>query len=375
MIQRFYDNLADYTQPQKVLVLYGARRVGKTTLLNSFLKKTTLKYRLDSGDNIRVQQQLSSRDFQQIADYVAGYELIAIDEAQQIPHIGTALKIIVDQHPQVRVIATGSSSFDLSGQVGEPLTGRKQTLTLYPVSQLELASTYNRYDLQQRLEEFLVFGSYPEIITAVNRQQKIDLLHELAGCYLLKDILALNRIKSSQVLLNLVKLLAFQTGHEVSLNELATQLSIDVKTVGRYLDLLEKTFVIVRAGGFSWNLRKEITQKQKYYFLDNGIRNAVINQFNPLADRNDTGQLWENFIITERLKKREYQKIYAGMYFWRTYAGQEIDLVEERAGKLFGYEMKWSARKEVSAPRDWQTGYENASFEVITPENYLDFVR
>jgi uncharacterized protein len=374
MIQRFYDNLADYTQPQKVLVLYGARRVGKTTLLNSFLKKTTLKYRLDSGDNIRVQQQLSSQDFQKIADYVAGYELIAIDEAQQIPHIGTALKIIVDQHPQVRVIATGSSSFDLSGQVGEPLTGRKQTLTLYPVSQLELASTYNRYDLQQRLEEILIFGSYPEIIMASQRQQKIDLLHELAGSYLLKEILALDRIKSSQVLLNLVKLLAFQTGHEVSLNELATQLSIDVKTVGRYLDLLEKTFVIVRAGGFSRNLRKEITQKQKYYFLDNGIRNAVINQFNPLADRNDTGQLWENFIITERLKKREYQKIYAGMYFWRTYAGQEIDLVEERAGKLFGYEMKWSAKKEVSAPRDWLTGYENASFEVITRENYQDFV-
>jgi predicted AAA+ superfamily ATPase len=374
MIQRYYDNLEEYIQPQKVLILYGARRVGKTTLLNNTLKKTALKYRLDSGDNIRIQQQLSSQDFQQIAEYVTGYELIAIDEAQQIPNVGMALKIIVDQHPQIRVIATGSSSFDLSNQVGEPLTGRKQTLTLYPMAQLELTCLYNKYDLKQRLEEFLVFGSYPEIVTAVSRQQKIDLLHDLAGAYLFKDLLTLDRIKSSRVLLNLVKLLAFQVGNEVSLNELATQLSIDVKTVSRYLDLLEKTFVIVRVGGFSRNLRGETTQKQKYYFLDNGIRNAVINQFNLLSDRNDIGQLWENFVLMERLKKREYQKIYAGMFFWRTYSQQEIDLVEERGGKLFGYEVKWSMKKEVSAPRDWLTTYENATFEVITPHNYLDFV-
>jgi predicted AAA+ superfamily ATPase len=374
IIQRFYDNLEGYIQPGKVLILYGARRVGKTTLLNNYLKTTTFKYRLDNGDNIRLQQLLGSQDFQQITDYVSGYELIAIDEAQQVPKIGTALKIIVDQHPQMRVIATGSSSFDLSNQLGEPLTGRKQTLTLYPVAQLEMGDLYNRYELKQQLEEFVVFGSYPEIVTAENRQAKIDLLHDLAGSHLFKDLLALDRVRSSSVLLNLVKLLAFQVGSEVSLNELATHLSVDVKTVGRYLDLLEKSFVIIRVGGFSRNLRGEVSQKQKYYFLDNGIRNAVINQFNGLGDRNDIGQLWENFVVTERLKKREYRKIYAGMYFWRTYSQKEIDLVEEREGKLFGYEIKWSKTKEVSAPGDWLTNYENASFEVITPDNYLDFV-
>lgn len=374
MIKRAYDNLGDLVKPQKVLVLYGPRRAGKTTLLNSFLKKTKLKYRLDSGDNIQIQQQLSSQDFRLIEQYVAEYELIAIDEAQQIPNVGMGLKIIVDQHPHIRVIATGSSSFDLSNQIGEPLVGRKRTLILYPIAQLELKYKYNQYDLEQRLEEFLVFGSYPEVMTAATRKRKKEILQDIVGSYLFKDLLALEQIKSSRVLLNLVKLLAFQVGNEVSLNELATQLNIDVKTVDRYLDLLEKTFVIVRVGGFSRNLRNEITNKQKYYFLDNGIRNAVISQFNGLTDRNDIGQLWENFVLMERLKKREYKKVYANMYFWRTYSQQEVDLVEEREGKLFGYEFKWSKRKKVSAPKDWINTYKNATFEVITPDNYLDFV-
>lgn len=374
MIQRLYSNLEEWVRPGKVLVVYGARRVGKTTLLNKFLAQTKLKYRLDSGDNIEIQQQLSSQDFRQIADYVAGYDLIAIDEAQQIPNVGMGLKIIVDQYPHIRVIATGSSSFDLSNQVGEPLVGRKNTLTLYPISQLELGSEQNRYDLRQRLEEFLVFGSYPEVVTATSKQQKIQILQDIAGSYLLKDILALERIKSPRVLLNLIKLLAFQVGNEVSRNELANQLAIDVKTVDRYLDLLEKTFVIVSVGGFSRNLRSEITNKQKYYFLDNGVRNAVINQFNGLANRDDVGALWENFVLMERLKKREYTNMYANVYFWRTYTQQEVDLVEERDGKLSGYELKWSVKKTVPAPKDWLATYANATFEAITPENYLDFI-
>lgn len=374
MIKRIYDNLEDLVKPQKVLVLYGPRRVGKTTILNNFLKKTKLKYRLDNGDNIQIQQQLSSQDFRLIQQYVAGYELIAIDEAQQISNVGMGLKIIVDQHPHIRAIATGSSSFDLSNQIGEPLTGRKCTLILYPIAQLELKYKYNQYDLKQRLEDFLIFGSYPEVMTAATRKQKTEILQDIVGSYLFKDLLALEQIKSSRVLLNLVKLLAFQVGNEVSLNELATQLNIDVKTVDRYLDLLEKTFVIVRIGGFSRNLRNEITNKQKYYFLDNGIRNAVISQFNSLTDRNDVGQLWENFALMERLKKREYKKIYANMYFWRTYSQQEVDMVEERDGKLFGYEFKWSTKKQISAPKDWISTYANATFEVITPDNYLDFV-
>lgn len=374
MIQRFYKDLGSFLHQSKALVLYGPRRVGKTTLLEQFLKTTALKYKLDSGDNIRTQQILSSQNFPRILEYVEGYDLLAIDEAQQIPNVGMGLKIIVDQRPDIRIIATGSSSFDLAGAVGEPLTGRKRTLTLYPVAQLELASKFNRHELKERLPEFLVFGSYPEVVTAVTKKEKKSILDELVHAALLKDILALERIKGSQILLNLLKLIAFQVGHEVSHSELATQLALNVRTVQRYLDLLEKTFVLFRLGGFSRNLRKEVARKHKYYFFDLGIRNAIIAQFNELDLRNDIGQLWENFIIVERMKKREYYNIFSSSYFWRTYDQQEIDLIEEREGSLFAYECKWAKTKSVVAPADWKTAYPNASFATITPENYLDFV-
>jgi uncharacterized protein len=372
MIQRAY-NLGKLIKPNKVLVIYGPRRVGKTTLLKDFLGKTKMKYKLDSGDNIRTQQILSSGDFTAILNYVSGYDLIAIDEAQQIPYIGTGLKIIVDQAPGVMVIATGSSSFDLAGATGEPLTGRKKTIVLYPLSHQELLSLYNRHELQEKLEEFLVFGSYPEVITAHNRKDKIAFLEEIVDSYLLKDILALDRIKGSKVLLDLLKLIAFQIGGLVSLSELAAQIKIDVKTVGRYLDIFEKAFVIKRISGFSRNLRKEIVSKAKYYFLDNGIRNAVVSQFNPLNSRNDAGMLWENFLVAERMKKCIYQNIYGSLYFWRTYDGQEVDIVEEREGRLFGYEGKWSGKK-VRIPRDWAGKYPNAEFHVVSREDYLEFI-
>lgn len=373
MIKRAY-NLEELATPNKVLVIYGPRRVGKTTLLNSFLSALNMNYKLDSGDNIKVHKVLSSRDFSQILEYASGYELIAIDEAQQIPDIGMGLKIIVDQIPGIIVIATGSSSFDLSGAIGEPLTGRKKTITLYPVSQQELVSLYNRHELRDRLEEFLVFGSYPEVITAKSKKEKIEALEEIVGSYLLKDVLTLDRVKGPRVLLDLLKLIAFQTGSQVSLNEIASQIKLDVKTVGRYLDIFEKAFVIKRIGGFSRNLRKEIVSKAKYYFLDNGVRNAVVSQFNPLDSRNDIGILWENFIVTERLKKCAYQNIYGSFYFWRTYDGQELDLVEERENRLYGYEMKWSEKRKRKAPKDWLGSYENAEFGIINKENYLDFI-
>lgn len=374
MIQRAYHPLETYLQPNKVLVIYGPRRVGKTTLLESYLAQTRLRYKLDSGDNIRTQQILSSQDFGQILAYVEGYELLAIDEAQGIPNIGMALKIIVDQAPGISVIATGSSSFELAGQVGEPLTGRKRTLILYPLAQSELGSLYNRFELRERLEEFLLYGAYPEVIEAPTAAAKIETISEIAHSYLFKDILAFDRVRSSRSLVDLLKLLAFQIGNEVSLNELATQLAMDVKTVGRYLDLLEKSFVVYRHGGFSRNLRNEVTSKAKYYFFDAGIRNALIAQFNPLDQRNDVGQLWENFVVVERMKRRAYGSIYANVYFWRTYDGQEVDLVEEREGRLFGYECKWSTTKRVTVPRSWLGAYPEAEFTVITPENYLDFV-
>lgn len=372
-LKRYY-NLDKLLEPNKALILYGPRQVGKTTLLENFLKDTSLKYKLDSGDNIRTREILGSEDFSQIGEYLEGYELLAIDEAQRIPGIGLGLKIIIDQFPEVLVIATGSSSFDLSHQIGEPLTGRKKTCILYPFSQGELLVEYNRYELKQKLEEFLLFGSYPEVILAESRDRKIAVLNELVNSYLLKDILALERVKGAGILLDLLKLLAFQVGNLVSLNELSMHLKIDVKTVGRYLDLLEKSFIIYRLGGFSRNLRKEITRKNKYLFLDNGIRNAVILQFNPLDSRNDIGQLWENFILSERLKQRSYERIYAASYFWRTYSGQEIDLIEEGGGKLNAYECKWSRLKKVTAPGEWKNNYPDASFSPITPENYLEFL-
>jgi len=374
MIKRYYENLEEYLKPNKALIILGPRRVGKTTLLKNFLKKTKLQYILDYGENLSTQRILSSQDFPQILEYARGYELIAIDEAQQIANIGMGLKILIDQVEGLSIIATGSSSFDLSQQIGEPLTGRKKTLILYPISQMELSEIYNRYELKQKLEEFLIFGSYPEVISSNNKNEKIDLLNEIINSYLFKDILALDNIKSSKTLLNLVKLLAFQIGQLVSLNELATQLGIDVKTVARYIDLLEKSFVIQSLGGFSRNLRNEVTSKQKYYFLDLGIRNAVISQFNPLDTRNDVGQLWENFIFIERQKKNSYTGFYGRTYFWRTYQGQEIDFVEDIENHLTGFEAKWSETKKVNEPSIWKETYSNSSFKVITPENYLDFI-
>lgn len=374
MIHRLYTDLNKLIKPHRVLIIYGPRRVGKTTLLQTYLDTTRLKYKLDSGDNIRTQEVLSSQDFSLILSYVEGYDLVAIDEAQQISNIGMGLKIIIDQAPDVRVIATGSSSFDLSNQIGEPLTGRKTTITLYPVAQLELLDKYNKFELKQKLGDFLIFGSYPEVITVQTRDEKIAVLQEVVNSYLLKDILSFEKVKSSQTIFNLLKLLAFQVGNQVSLNELAINLSIDVKTVGRYLDLLEKSFVIMPVTGFSRNLRSEIVSKNKYYFLDNGIRNAVISQFNGLPDRNDAGQLFENFVLMERLKKRAYQHILRNAYYWRTYEQQEIDLVEEGEGKLEGYEVKWGTDKIISAPKDWGKNYTDATFQIIHRENYLDFI-
>lgn len=371
-IPRFY-NLADYIQPNKVLVIFGSRQVGKTTLLNNYLSSVKLKYRLESGDNMEIQRVLGSQDFSKILEFVSDYELIAIDEAQRIPHVGQGLKIIADQVKGIKIIATGSSSFELSGQIGEPLTGRKRTLILHPIAQQELLKIYNSYEIKEKLPEWLVFGSYPAVVTAETKSKKIDLLKEIANSYLLKDILELEKIKGSKILIDLLRLLAFQVGSEVSLSGLSSRLGIDYKTVARYLDLFGKSFVIYNLRGFSRNLRKEITQKSKYYFYDNGIRNAIISNFNDLELRDDVGKLWENFIIMERIKKQDYQKIYSNNYFWKIWDGKEIDWVEEREGKLFGYEIKWG-KESKKPPKDWLLTYKNAGYEIINKENYLGFI-
>jgi hypothetical protein len=376
MLPRFYDNLSSYLKPNKVLFIFGSRQAGKTTLLKKFLSenKDKFRYKLDSGDDINLHAVLGSSDFKKIIEYAKGYDLIAIDEAQRIKGIGQGLKIMVDQVPNLKAIVTGSSSFELAGQIGEPLTGRKITLALYPLSQIEMGNIYNDYELKSRLDDYLIYGAYPEVLTSEVLNDKKRILEELVGSYLLKDILELEKVKSSKLLLDLLRLLAFQIGSEVSLSELGKQLGIEGKTVARYLDLFEKSFVIINIRGFSRNLRKEITKKSKYYFLDNGIRNAIIANFNPLEIRDDIGKLWENFLVVERIKKQSYHQIYSNNYFWRTWNQKEIDWVEERDGKLFGYEFKWKS-KPLKAAAAWTENYPDASLEIIDKENYLEFVR
>lgn len=373
IIKRAYEPLEQFLQKNKVLVIYGPRRVGKTTLIRNFLSTTSLKYKDESGDNISVQQILSSSDFALIKEYCSGYELIVLDEAQSIPHVGKGLKIIVDNVIGIYVIATGSSSFDLSNKIGEPLVGRQHILKLFPISLLELSREYNQVELNHRLEEFMIYGLYPEVVTTENRKQKTEYLHDLVNSYLLKDILSLENVRSPRMLIDLLRMLAFQVGSEVSLNELSNGLRADVKTVNRYLDLLEKSFIIISLSGFSKNLRNEITSKKKYYFLDQGIRNGVINSFNPFETRNDIGALWENFLIMERLKTKTYKQIHSNDYFWRTYSAKEIDLIEERDGKLFGFEFKWKQQSFIP-PREWTRNYSGSKVELISRENFWSFI-
>lgn len=373
MIKRYFDNLEKYLEKGKVLVIYGPRRVGKTTLLKQYLSKIDKKYKFDSGDNIITQQILSSQNFSKISDYISGYNLLVIDEAQQISNIGLGLKIIVDQNPEVTVIATGSSSFDLANKIGEPLTGRKTTLTLFPIAQMELLEQFNNFELKEKLNDFLVFGSYPDVILAETKQKKIEILNELVNSYLFKDILALEKIRNPGALIKLLKLLAFQVGQPVSVNELAIQLGLGTKTVEKYLDLLEKSFVIKSVGGFSRNLRKEISKKNKYYFYDNGIRNGIIGQFNSLENRNDVGEIWENFVVIERLKRNAYKGNYFDCYFWRNYEQKEIDWLEEGDGKIFGYEIKWKKDK-FATPKSFTDAYPEAKVKIINQDNYLDFI-
>ena len=374
-IIRYYLDLDKYIKPNKVLVIFGPRQAGKTTLLKDYLLTINgkIKYKLESGDDIIIQELFGSNDFSRIKEYAKSYELIVIDEAQRIKNIGQGLKIMVDEIPGIKIIVTGSSSFELAGQVGEPLTGRKITLTLYPVSQIELKNLRNDYELKNRLEEYMIYGSYPEVAASEDSAEKKRILNEITNSYLLKDIMELERVKGSKVLLDLLRLLAFQIGNEVSLSELGRQLGLDYKTVARYLDLFEKSFVIYNLRGFSRNLRKEVTKKSKYYFLDNGVRNAVIANFNSFGLRDDTGKLWENFMVSERLKKQSYKNIYANNYFWRTWDQKEVDFIEEREGKLFGYEFKWKD-KAVKKPNEWLANYPNSEFLAVTQENYIDFV-
>jgi predicted AAA+ superfamily ATPase len=379
MYPRNFDNFAETMEPGKVHVLYGARQVGKSTLIGTILSKfpKRKKYRLESGDNLLTQESLKDRTSAEILAFAEGLDLLVIDEAQRIEGIGLALKILVDNRKDLTVLVSGSSSFELAGQVGEPLTGRKKTMLLYPLSLYELRREQSAYELGRQLEDFMLYGMYPAVLNAKTVTQKKETLFELAGAYLLKDILELDRIKSSKTLLDLLRLLAWQTGSEVSLSELGQKLSLDKKTVGRYLDLLEKSFVIFQVSGFSRNLRNEITQKSKYYFYDTGIRNTLISTFNPLSNRNDTGHLWENFLMSERIKTRAYSGLSPGFSnesrFWRTWQQKEIDLIEEREGTIFAYEFKWG-KTATAMPEEFGKAYPDAQYKVISRDNWADFL-
>ncbi len=366
-------NISKLLEPNKVLVILGPRQSGKTTLVKDFLKKTKLKYRFENGGNLDLHDWLSSLRLSQLKKHLSGYDLLVVDEAQKVPKIGEALKLIVDSFEGINVIVTGSASFELAGQVGEPLVGRMKDLRLYPIAQLELAKLYSPGELEQQLSDFMIYGSYPEILNTKNIKNKISKLNTLTSTYLLKDILEFEKVKDSKLLRKLLALLAFQIGQEVSYNELSNSLNINIRTVERYLDLLEKSFIIFNVRGFSRNLRKEVTKTSRYYFYDNGIRNAIISNFNSFDKRDDKGRLWENFLFMERLKKRTYKRIYANTYFWRTWDQKEIDLVEERDNKLFGYEFK-CGNKKIKAPQEWTKTYSNAEYMIINKKNYLKFV-
>ncbi|MEX2600919.1 MAG: ATP-binding protein [Balneolaceae bacterium] len=367
-------DISKHLQQGKVLIIYGARQVGKTTLVSSFLEQSDLHYQFYTGDDLSFSSDFAKCELRIIEQMVSGIDLLVIDEAQKIENIGTALKLVVDHFPDKYVIVTGSSSFDLANSTEEPLTGRKNVVTLYPISLKELNQTTTPYELNKQIEQLLIYGSYPEVVTLNNTRAKEGRITEIKNSYLMKDILEFQRLKRPHVLLDLLKLIAFQLGNQVSTVELGKQLGLDKKTVQRYLDLLEKSFVLISLGGFSRNLRKEVSKMKMYYFMDLGIRNAVIANFNSLNLRNDAGQLWENFMIIERMKRNAYLGHSANYYYWRTYDQKEIDLIEERDGILNGFEFKWNPNRKIKPPKEWLDTYENADFHVISKENYQDFV-
>lgn len=358
---------------QKIVLLYGARQVGKTTLIRHILADLPYRTLAINGDELRYHDVLSSRDLRRLQNLVEGYGLLFIDEAQRIPEIGINLKLLADHVSDLRIVVTGSSSLDLASQVQEPLTGRVWIHRLYPIAVAELAQLYNRFELDEMLEQRLVYGSYPEVVGIESLVQRREYLQNLAASYLYKDVLEIGDVRHSQKLRNLVSLLAYQIGNEVSTTELGAQLQMSSDTVARYIDLLEQAFVLFRLGGFSRNLRKEVSKQSKVYFWDLGVRNVAINNLSPLAQRSDIGALWENFVISERLKRLHYQKTLATLYFWRVYTGAEIDIVEERDGALYAYECKWNKSKG-RIPTAFLETYPNTSFEIVNRDNYLGYL-
>ena len=366
--------LQKYLKPNKVVVLLGPRRVGKTFLIQKILKETREPFVFLNGEDIATKELFARRSKFALEKILNGKKFLIIDEAQKIPDIGNALKLMVDTIEGLKILITGSSAFDVENYTGEPLTGRKMTFKLYSISEQELSEVNPITHKVDQLHSSLIYGNYPELLLMDSNEDKHLYLRELLNSYLLKDILTFETIKNSDKIIDLLRLIAFQVGSEVSIPELANALQMNRNTVDKYLDLLTKVFIITKVGGFSRNLRKEINKSHKYYFLDNGIRNILAGNLNPIHLRNDMGILWENYMISERIKFQNYNNILSYNYFWRTYDQQEIDWIEDRGGQLYGYEFKWNPHKKVKSPSGWRKAYPNAKFKVIHPENYSEWL-
>lgn len=360
-------------QPNKVILLLGARRVGKTEILKKIESEAKEKVIFLNGDDVETHNLLEVRSTANYKRLLGDCHFLIIDEAQEIPEIGKKMKLMIDTIDGLKIIASGSSAFELNNQIGEPLVGRMYSFELFPLSQMEFSMIENFAETKGKLEERLIFGGYPELLHLENMQQKQDYLKELVHSYLLKDILTFEGIKKRDTILALLQKLAFRTGSEISLEALGKELQISKNTVEKYLDLFKKVFIVYDVKGFSRNRDNEITKMKKWYFVDNGIRNALISNFNPLNLREDVGKLWENYLQAERLKKIHYTQMNVDSYFWRTHTQQEIDRIETETDKINAFEYKWKSGK-TKIPSQFSSAYPNADFSVIDKENYLDFI-
>ncbi len=362
-------------KPQKVMLIYGPRRVGKTLLLREIYNEFEGKKLLLNGESSDTVRMLSDRSISNYKHLFAEVSLLAIDEAQHIPEIGMKLKLMVDEIPGLAIVATGSSSFDLQNQAGEPLVGRSTRFMLTPFSIKEINKQQPTFQTITNIDQHLVYGFYPELISIDSGAEQARYLTEIVDSYLLRDILAIDGVKNAQKMHDLLRLVAYQVGSEVSTDELGKQLGVSRNTAERYLDLLQKVFVLYRLGGYSKNLRKEVVKSSKWYFQDNGIRNAVLNDFRPFADRSseERGALWENFIIGERMKRKHNNMAGTNLYFWRTYDQQEIDLIEEDGDIITAYEIK-SGKKTPRIPKAFANAYPEAAYNIVNRDMFWDYV-
>jgi len=353
----------------KAIIVVGPRQVGKTTLIESILK--TKEYLLLDGDDPKTRTLLTEPNTEEIRTILRNYKYVFIDEAQRIEGIGLTMKIITDRFKNVQLFTSGSSSFDLSNKINEPLTGRKWEYQLFPISWEEYENHHGYLYAEQQLENRLLYGFYPDVLN--NSGDEVSILRNLVNSYLYRDILAYSDIRKPEVLEKLVQALALQVGSEVNYSELAQIVNVDKNTISKYIDILQKGFIVFKLGSFSRNVRNEIKTNKKIYFYDNGIRNMIIGNFNPIELRTDKGALWENFLISERVKQIEYKQSLARTYFWRTRQQQEVDFVEEKSGKIYGFEFKWTNRKASKLPKTFTDNY-NVESKVIDKNNFRDFV-